>query len=315
MKRERATYSLHLTPYEIFQSFFILMTIHVTGTMLLQGIVSGLLAGGVYAMIALGMALIFGVMRVINVAHGTLLMLGGYTTYWLFALYGLNPFLSLIVSFPLLFFIGVLLQRFFVYRVVGAPELSSLILTFGLSILITNLAMLSWTSDYRSVEFLTGSFLLGPIAVSKSRLLTFGTALAVTVLAFLFLNKTKTGKAIRATSQHRELAQICGINVRRVDIITFGFASGLAGAGGSLISVMFSIFPEMGRGYVFKSFLVIVLGGAGNYPGAFLGGLILGVVEGLTSLLLSAQLSEVIAYVLLVVLLLVRPTGLLGGRT
>jgi branched-chain amino acid transport system permease protein len=283
--------------------------------MLLQGIVSGLLAGGVYAMIALGMALIFGVMRVINVAHGTLLMLGGYTTYWLFALYGLNPFLSLIVSFPLLFFIGVLLQRFFVYRVVGAPELSSLILTFGLSILITNLAMLSWTSDYRSVEFLTGSFLLGPIAVSKSRLLTFGTALAVTVLAFLFLNKTKTGKAIRATSQHRELAQICGINVRRVDIITFGFASGLAGAGGSLISVMFSIFPEMGRGYVFKSFLVIVLGGAGNYPGAFLGGLILGVVEGLTSLLLSAQLSEVIAYVLLVVLLLVRPTGLLGGRT
>lgn len=291
------------------------MTIHVTGTMLLQGIVSGLLAGGVYAMIALGMALIFGVMRVINVAHGTLLMLGGYTTYWLFALYGLNPFLSLIVSFPLLFFIGVLLQRFFVYRVVGAPELSSLILTFGLSILITNLAMLSWTSDYRSVEFLTGSFLLGPIAVSKSRLLTFGTALAVTVLAFLFLNKTKTGKAIRATSQHRELAQICGINVRRVDIITFGFASGLAGAGGSLISVMFSIFPEMGRGYVFKSFLVIVLGGAGNYPGAFLGGLILGVVEGLTSLLLSAQLSEVIAYVLLVVLLLVRPTGLLGGRT
>jgi len=291
------------------------MTIHITGTMLLQGIVSGLLAGGVYAMIALGMALIFGVMRVINVAHGTLLMLGGYTTYWLFALYSMNPFLSLIVSFPLLFFIGVLLQRFFVYRVVGAPELSSLILTFGLSILITNLAMLSWTSDYRSVEFLTGSFLLGPIAVSKSRLLTFGTALAVTVLAFVFLNKTKTGKAIRATSQHRELAQICGINVRRVDMITFGFASGLAGAGGSLISVMFSIFPEMGRGYVFKSFLVIVLGGAGNYPGAFLGGLILGVVEGLTSLLLSAQLSEVIAYVLLVVLLLVRPTGLLGGRT
>src|SRR5262249_24861663 len=291
------------------------MTIHITGTMLLQGIVSGLLAGGVYAMIALGMALIFGVMRVINVAHGTLLMLGGYTTYWLFALYSMNPFLSLIVSFTLLFFIGVLLQRFFVYRVVGAPELSSLILTFGLSILITNLAMLSWTSDYRSVEFLTGSFLLGPIAVSKSRLLTFGTTLAVTVLAFVFLNKTKTGKAIRATSQHRELAQICGINVRRVDMITFGFASGLAGAGGSLISVMFSIFPEMGRGYVFKSFLVIVFGGAGNYPGAFLGGLILGIVEALTSLLLSAQLSEVTAYVLLVVLLLLRPTGLLGGRT
>ena len=291
------------------------MTIHITGTMLLQGIVSGLLAGGVYAMIALGMALIFGVMRVINVAHGTLLMLGGYVTYWLFAFFGLNPFVSLIVSFPLLFLVGLLLQKFFISRVVGAPELSSLILTFGLSILITNLAVLSWTSDYRSVEFLTGSFLLGPIAVSKPRLVTFAYALLITVAAFIFLNKTKTGKAIRATSQHRELAQVCGINVRRIDLITFGLASGLAGAGGSLISVMYSIFPEMGRGYVFKSFLVIVLGGAGNYPGAFLGGLLLGVVEGLTSLLLTAQLSEVIAYVLLVLVLLIRPTGLLGGRT
>ena len=291
------------------------MTIHITGTMLLQGIVSGLLAGGVYAMIALGMALIFGVMRVINVAHGTLLMLGGYVTYWLFAFFGLNPFVSLIVSFPLLFLVGVLLQKFFISRVVGAPELSSLILTFGLSILITNLAVLSWTSDYRSVEFLTGSFLLGPIAVSKPRLVTFIYALFITVAAFIFLNKTKIGKAIRATSQHRELAQVCGINVRRIDLITFGIASGLAGAGGSLISVMYSIFPEMGRGYVFKSFLVIVLGGAGNYPGAFLGGLLLGVVEGLTSLLLTAQLSEVIAYVLLVLVLLIRPTGLLGGRT
>lgn len=291
------------------------MTIHFTGTMLLQGIVSGLLSGGVYAMIALGMALIFGVMRVINVAHGTLLMLGGYATYWLFALYGLNPFLSLLISFPLLFVVGLLLQRFFVSRVVGAPELSSLILTFGLSIFITNVAVMSWTSDYRSVEFLTGSFLLGPIAISKPRLVTFGFALLITVAAFVFLNKTKTGKAIRATSQHRELAQVCGINVRRIDLITFGLASGLAGAGGSLISVMYSIFPEMGRGYVFKSFLVIVLGGTGNYPGAFLGGLLLGVVEGLTSLLLTAQLSEVIAYVLLVLVLLIRPTGLLGGRT
>jgi len=283
--------------------------------MLLQGIVSGLLSGGVYAMIALGMALIFGVMRVINVAHGTLLMLGGYATYWLFALYGLNPFLSLLISFPLLFVVGLLLQRFFVSRVVGAPELSSLILTFGLSIFLTNVAVMSWTSDYRSVEFLTGSFLLGPIAISKPRLVTFGFALLITVAAFVFLNKTKTGKAIRATSQHRELAQVCGINVRRIDLITFGLASALAGAGGSLISVMYSIFPEMGRGYVFKSFLVIVLGGAGNYPGAFLGGLLLGVVEGLTSLLLTAQLSEVIAYVLLVLVLLIRPTGLLGGRT
>jgi len=290
------------------------MPIYITGPMLLQGVVSGLLAGGLYAMVALGLALVFGVMRVINLAHGTLLMLGSYTTYWLFALYGMNPFLSLFLSFPILFVVGGVLQKVFVHRVVNAPELSSLLLTFGISILIANLAMLGWTSDYRSVEFLTGSFLLGPIALSKPRLVTFGLALAITGLAFLLLNKTKIGKAIRATSQQRDVAQVCGINVRRIDLITFGLGAGLAGVGGSLVSVMFSIFPEMGQVYVFKSFLVIVLGGAGNYPGAFFGGLILGVVEGLASLLLSAQLSEVIAYMLLVIVLLVRPTGLFRGR-
>ncbi len=291
------------------------MPIYITGPMLLQGVVSGLLAGGLYAMVALGLALVFGVMRVINLAHGTLLMLGSYTTYWLFALYGINPFLSLVLSFPILFVVGGLLQKIFVHRVVNAPELSSLLLTFGISIFIANMAMLAWTSDYRSVEFLTGSFLLGPIALSKPRLITFGLALAITGLAFLFLKITKIGKAIRATSQQREVAQVCGINVERIDLITFGLGAGLAGVGGSLVSVMFSVYPEMGQVYVFKSFLVIVLGGAGNYPGAFLGGLILGVVEGLASLLLSAQLSEVIAYILLVLVLLVRPTGLFRGRT
>ncbi len=290
------------------------MPMPITGSMLLQGVVSGLLAGGLYAMVALGMALIFGVMRVINIAHGTLLMLGGYTTYWLFSLYGMNPFLSLLISFPILFLVGAILQRLFVYQVVNAPELSSLLLTFGISIFISNMAMVAWTADYRSVEFLTGSFLLGPIALSKPRLVVFSFALAITWLAFLFLNLTKIGKAIRATSQQRDLAQVCGINVRQIDLITFGLASGLAGAGGSLLSVMYSVFPEMGQIYVFKSFLVIVLGGAGNYPGAFFGGLILGLAEGLASLFLSAQLSEVIAYILLVIILLVRPTGLFRGR-
>ena len=290
-------------------------TVHITGSMLLQLVVSGLLAGGLYALVALGLSLIFGVMRVINVAHGTLLMLGAYTTYWLFTLTGLNPFVSLVVSMPVLFVVGVVLQRLFVHRVVEAPELSSLLLTFGISIFIANVAMLAWSADYRSVEFLTGSFILGQIAVSKPRLVSFIVALGLTGLAFLFLHRTKTGKAIRATSQHRDVAQVCGINVRRIDLVTFGLGAGLAGAGGSLVSVMFAVYPEMGQVYVFKSFLVIVLGGAGNYPGAFFGGLLLGLVEGLASLFLTAQLSEVIAYVLLVIILLVRPTGLLGGRT
>jgi branched-chain amino acid transport system permease protein len=291
------------------------VSVQITGTMLLQLVVSGLLVGGLYALVALGLSLIFGVMRVINVAHGTLLMLGAYTTYWLFTLTGMNPFLTLVVSIPLLFLVGVVLQRLFVHRVVGAPELSSLLLTFGISIFLANAAMLAWTNDYRSVEFLTGSFLVGPIAVSKPRLISFLAALAITGLAFLFLHRTKTGKAIRATSQHRDVAQVCGVNVRRIDLITFGLGAALAGAGGGLVSVMFAVYPEMGQIYVFKSFLVIVLGGAGNYPGAFFGGLLLGLIEGLASLFLTAQLTEVVAYILLVVVLLVRPTGLLGGRT
>src|SRR5262245_61009248 len=150
-----------------------MMPVHITGTMVLQVIVSGLLVGGLYALVALGLSLVFGVMRVINVAHGTIVMLGSYVTYWMFALFGMNPFVSLLISFPALFIFGVILQRLFVFQVVNAPELSSLLLTFGISIILANVAMLAWSADYRSVEFLTGSFVLGDIAVYKPRLLRF----------------------------------------------------------------------------------------------------------------------------------------------
>ena len=177
-----------------------------------------------------------------------------------------------------------------------------------------NLTQLAFTSDLRSVEFLTGAWLVGPFALSKSRVIACGFAVALTLGAVWFLQRTRAGKAIRATSQSREVAMVCGVNVRRVHLYTFGLASALAGAGGSLVAVMVAIQPEMGQIYTFKSFLVIVLGGAGNYPGALLGGLLLGLVEQLASLFLTTQVSEAVAYVLLVVVLLVRPQGLLGGR-
>ncbi|MBI4247181.1 MAG: branched-chain amino acid ABC transporter permease, partial [Candidatus Rokubacteria bacterium] len=151
-------------------------------------------------------------------------------------------------------------------------------------------------------------------AFSKSRSVAFLVAAAITAGAFLFLQKTKLGKAIRATSQSRDVAMVCGINVQRIHLLTFGFASALAAAGGTLLSVIVAIQPEMGQIWTFKSFLVIVLGGAGNYPGALLGGMLLGLIEQLASLFLPTQLSEAVAYVLLVLVLLVRPTGLLGGR-
>ncbi|OGK90383.1 MAG: hypothetical protein A2X50_07060 [Candidatus Rokubacteria bacterium GWF2_70_14] len=282
--------------------------------MLGQVIISGLLAGSLYAMVALGLGLIFGVMRVLNIAHGPLLMLGAYVTFWLFSTVGLNPYLSLLVSMPLLYLLGMLLQRFLVRRVVDAPELSSLLLTFGVSIALVNVAQLAFTSDLRAVEYLTGSFVLGPFAFSKSRVIACAIAIAITVSAFLFLQKTRLGKAIRAVSQSREVAQVCGINVGRIHMIAFGLASALAAAGGSLVAVMVAIQPEMGQVYTFKSFLVIVLGGAGNYPGALLGGLLLGLIEQVSSLFLTTQVNEAVAYILLVLVLLVRPTGLLGGR-
>lgn len=282
--------------------------------MLGQVIVSGLLAGALYAMVALGLALIFGVMRVINIAHGPFLMLGAYATYFLHTAAGLNPYLTLPLSMAGLFLLGVLLQRTLVCRVVDAPELSSLLLTFGIAIALVNLAQLGFTSDLRAVEYITGSWVVGPVALSKSRTIAFAFASALTAAAFLFLRYTRPGKAIRATAQSREVAMVCGVNVNRVHLLTFGLAAALAAAGGTLISVIVAIQPEMGQVWTFKSFLVIVLGGAGNYPGALLGGLILGLVEQLASLLLTAQLSEAVAYLLLVLVLLVRPTGLLGGR-
>jgi branched-chain amino acid transport system permease protein len=291
------------------------MTLVITPAMIGQVVISGLLAGSLYAMVALGLGLIFGVMRVLNVAHGPLLMLGAYTTFWLFHWLGLNPYLSLLVSMPVLFVVGVVLQRLLVRRVVDAPELSSLLLTFGVSIAIVNLAQLAFTSDLRSVEYLTGSFILGPFAFSKSRVIACGFALVITVGAFVLLKKTRLGKAIRAVSQSREVAQVCGINVQRIHLITFGAASALAAAGGTLVAVMVAIQPEMGQVYTFKSFLVIVLGGAGNYPGALLGGLLLGLIEQLSSLFITTQVNEAVAYILLVLMLLVRPTGLLKGRS
>jgi len=290
------------------------MNLVITPTMIGQVVVSGLLSGALYAMVALGLALIFGVMRVINIAHGPFLMLGAYTTYVLYTAVGLNPYLTLPVSMLLLFALGALLHRTLVFRVVDAPELSSLLLTFGISIAVVNLVQLAFTSDLRAVEYLTGSWGVGRLAFSKSRTVAFAVAAAITAGAFLFLARTKLGKAIRATSQSREVAMVCGIDVQRVHLITFGLAAALAAAGGTLLSVIVAIQPEMGQVWTFKSFLVIVLGGAGNYPGARLGGLLLGLIEQLTSLFLTTQLTEAVAYVLLVAVLLVRPTGLLGGR-
>ncbi len=285
----------------------------LTPTMFFQTAVSGLLLGGIYALIALGLTLIFGVMRVINVAHGTFLMVGAYTTYWLFHSYGVNPILSLAVSMPLLFVIGLVLHKFVIAKVVDAPELTSILVTFGISIFIINVIIMLFSSDFRAVPYLTGAVRFRGVAFSMPRSLAFGVALAISISCVLFLKKTRLGKALRAVSQQRDVAQICGIDVGRIDMMAFGLGLALAGAGGSLISILFAIFPEMGGDYLLKCFAVVILGGIGSYTGAFLGGLLLGVSEAFGALLISAQAAEAIAYIILVAVLLLKPSGLVGG--
>ncbi len=280
--------------------------------LLLQTALSGILLGAVYALLAGGLNLIFGVMRIINVAHADLMMLGAYNTFWLFSLWGVNPLLGLLVAMPVLFGVGWGLQHFLVSRVVRASELTSLLLTFGISIVLVNLALYFWTGDFRSVAYLSGSVVVGNMALSKVRLVAFAVALAITVAVYLFLRWHNWGRAIRATSQHGDLALACGINVDLVRLGTFGLAAALAGAAGSLISMMYSIYPEMGAFFLLKAFAIIILGGRGSFPGAFLGAVILGLIESYAALWTTATHAEAAAYVTLILMLLLKPSGLLG---
>ncbi len=281
---------------------------------LAQLAISGLLQGALYALLAAGLTLIFGVMRVINMAHGELMILGAYVAFWLFDLAGFTPVLSLGFSFGLLFLIGAAIQRHLVSRVANAPEISSLLLTFGLSVLSQNLLLQLFTANYVAVPWISGSLEVGGVALPLARLVAAGFAVLVTGATYLFLQTTTWGKAVRATSQHPDVAMVCGIDVERVRMLTYGLGAGLAGAAGSLLVSTFSLNPESGQLFIVKGFACIVLGGMGNFPGALLGGLILGLAEIFGGFFLPTQLAEATAYALLLLALLVRPSGLLGGR-
>jgi branched-chain amino acid transport system permease protein len=281
---------------------------------LLQVVISGVLLGAVYALLAIGLNLIFGVMRVINVAHGDLMMLGAYGTYWLFTLWGVNPIVSLVIVLPLMCALGVLLQRTLIDRVVGQPLLISLLLTFGLSTFLTGAALNLWTSNYRSVAAYSGSIQLAGLALSIPRLIAFVVALAITGVVWYFLRSARLGKAVRATSQNADVALVCGIDVARIRLLTFGLGTALAGAAGSLLAIIYAVYPEMGRAFLMKAFAIIVLGGLGSFGGAFLGALALGVAETLAAYAWNTQIAEAVAYAIFIGVLFVRPSGLFGVR-
>jgi branched-chain amino acid transport system permease protein len=279
-----------------------------------QSLISGLLIGGVYALVGIGLTIIFGVMRIINFAQGELLMIGMYLTYYLFHLLGVDPFVSIAITLPLMFLFGALLQLTLVNRVLDALPQNQILLTLGIGLVISNTTMMLFTSDYKilSTSYSSSSVRLGGISISEPLAVSFAITVAITAALYWFLLRTDTGQAIRATAQDRDAAQLMGVDVRRMSVIAFGIGSALAGAAGSLIAPTYYIFPQVGGAFTLKAFVVVVLGGMGSIVGATLSGLIIGTTESLGAAYLSSGMKEVVVYVLFLLVLLLKPSGLLG---
>ncbi len=286
--------------------------------------INGLTQGGVYAMYGVGLTLIFGVMRIINVAHGEIVMLGAYLTWSVFNapdFFGLgfhfDPLISLAVTLPVAFLIGMTIQKVLLNAVVGAPELTPLLITFGVGIAMINVVTWIFTTDFHTVPYYPDSLrITDTIYVGKNRLISFVTALAISLSVFAFLKFNRLGKAIRATAQNAQVAMVCGINVRRIYVITFGLAAALAAAGGALVSIQFGFNPETGVQYTVTAFAIILLGGRGNYVGAMIGAVMLALLENLVSFLVpnGAAVVEIAAYGMMIAVLLIRPHGLMGMK-
>ncbi|MCX5880831.1 MAG: branched-chain amino acid ABC transporter permease [Deltaproteobacteria bacterium] len=261
----------------------------------LQSMISGILIGGVYALIGIGLTIIFGVMRVINFAHGDLLMIGMYMTYFLFALLHIDPFVSIVVTIPLMFLFGAFLQKVFINRVLGALPQNQILLTIGMGLVMSNAIMLAFTSDYKilSTTYSSASFNIFGISISSPLLISFAITIAITLALYWFLYRTDTGQAIRATAQDRDAAQLMGINVKRMSIIAFGMGAALAGTAGALISPTYYIFPH-------------------SIVGATLGGVIIGIAESVGGVYLGSGWKDVIVFILFLLVLLFKPSGLLG---
>jgi branched-chain amino acid transport system permease protein len=280
----------------------------------IQSIVSGILTGSLYAMIGVGLTVIFGVMRIINMAHGDMVMLGMYGAFLAPTFLRIDPFLSIILWIPIAFLIGVFIYRFFLKNIVPAGELNTLLYTAGLSLFIANLVLLIGTGDYRTIKLKYAIMPLRPfgIAVPIPLAIAFGMAILITIALYWFLVRTDTGRAIRATSQEPEAAALMGVNVDRMAIITFALGTALACGAGVLLAPSLYLYPTVGEILVAKCFVIVVLGGLGSVPGAIAGGVLLGVVESLGAVYVSVPYKDAIGFVIFLLVLLFRPSGLFG---
>ena len=282
----------------------------------LQALISGLLMGGIYSFTAIGLTLIYGVMDIVNFAHGSFLMWGMYLAFWSFVLLGVDPYLSMLGGMIIFFVLGLGIQKWLIKPVLNAPHYIQILLTIGLLLVMDNLALFFFSPDYRTVRvsYADSSFYLGPALVNLPRLIAFIAALLLTAALYLFLRKTDMGKAIRASSEEKIGARLVGINVDVINMVAFGIGTACVGIAGCMLTPFFYVAPDVGFSFVIKAFVIVVMGGMGNFVGALVCGLFIGLTESLGAAFMSGSLKDLPTYVVFIIVLLLRPQGVFTFR-
>jgi len=280
-----------------------------------QTVISGILLGGMYALIAIGMTLIMGVMKIVNLAHGALMMVGMYVTYVCFVNFGIDPYIGMFIAMPSLFLLGCLIQKFMINRLVEVESIlpeNQVLLTVGIMLVLTETMRLIFKSDYRSVVtgYSNDTVFISGMSLNLSMVIGFFIAIAFTLLLHLFLTKTDLGKSIRAVAQDRDAAVYMGVNSSKITMLTFGIGSALAAAGGALLLPLFYLWPDIGHLFTAKSFIITILGGLGSTMGAAIGGVLLGVAESLGATYISMGYKDLVGLVMFLLVLLFLPGGL-----
>jgi len=285
-------------------------------TLVGQGLLNGILFGGVYSLMAVGLSLIFGVMRVVNFAHGDMMVWGMYVALVLAERAGIDPYLSFVICAALIFLLGALVQRTLVQQIVEAPHAMQILLMLGVALVLENVALVIFGPDPQRVQspLTMATLWFGPFFVDMARLATFGVAILLTALLYLFLFRTMLGKMIRAAADNNYGALVIGTDVNRVYVVAFGIGAACVGAAGALVSAFLPFQPASGLSASITSFNIVIIGGMGSLIGAFFGGLIVSIAESMGAVFLSPSLKEIVSFSLLILILLFRPAGLFGRR-
>ena len=293
----------------------------MTLSLFFQTLIDGIMVGGVYSTIAVGLSLAFGVMRIVNWAHGEFLMVSMYIAFLSVINFGIDPYLSIFITGPIMFAVGYCLQRFVFNRMLDKDEsrepLSILLFTAGLGIFLSNIAQVIFTSKSIAVntKYTSTTIKLGSIIISKPKLISFVIAMIVTLILYIIIQRTEFGRALRATAQNRQVAQLMGINHKMIYALAFGIGLAITGLSGSLLVPNASVYPTVGNTYSNKCFIIVVLGGKGSIPGCLIGGILIGLIEKFGALFWTEAYAQVVVFALFILTLLFRPSGLMGKES